>query len=214
MAKPTGALLAFGASGQIAKTLVYASWKGRQYARRHVVPSNPQTAAQTATRSVFGFLSAVWKSAPALLIAPWDRFADGQVLTGRNAFMGQNTAALRGDADMADFIGSPGAKGGLAPTSIAAAAGVGQITVTFTNPTAPTGWTLQAAVAAAIRDQDPSTGVLYTVTAGEDTVAPMDTVVLTGLSTNLYQVAGWLRWLKPDGSIAYGASLLDSATPT
>lgn len=214
MAKTTAPLMAFGASGQIANALVFGNWKGQGYARRYVTPANPQSADQTATRSVFTWASNVWKQAGPLLRAPWDRYAVGQILTGRNHFIGRQIVNLRGDADLTDFQGSPGAKGGLAPSTFSAAAGVGQITGTFTTPTAPTGWTLQAAVMAVIADQDPSSGTIYESGEGEDTAAPMDTVVVTGLDTVLHQCEGWLRWLKPDGSVAYGPSLSDTATPT
>lgn len=214
MAKPTGPLLSFGASGQIAKTAVFSRWKGRPYVRRHVVPANPQTAEQSLTRDVFTWASNVWKQAPALLVAPWDRFAVGQVITGRNHFMGSMVTALRGETDLANMVFSPGAKGGLPPSTVSAAAGVGEIVVTFTTPTPPTGWTIQAHVAACIKDQDPNTDTDYLIVAAEDAAPPLETVTLPGLDTVLYQVGGWLRWLKPDGSIAYGPSLIDTATPT
>jgi hypothetical protein len=214
MAKPTGPLLSFGASGAIAKTVVYANWKGRNYVRRYVVPANPQTAEQSKTRDVFAWASSVWKQLGPLTIEPWDRFATGQVLTGRNAFIGKNVNALRGDADLADMIGSPGAKGGLPATSIAAASGVAEIVVTFVTPTVPDGWTLDEVVAFAIPDQDPATGVLYATVEAKDDSTPFDTVTLTGLDTVLYFVKGWVSWTKPNGTKAYGPSLTDSATPT
>jgi hypothetical protein len=45
-------LLSFGASGQIAKTVVYFPWKGLNVARKHVVPSNPKSVAQVAHRAL------------------------------------------------------------------------------------------------------------------------------------------------------------------
>lgn len=50
MAKLKAPLLSFGASGAIAKTLVFFPWKGLDAVREYVVPSNPQTAAQTTQR--------------------------------------------------------------------------------------------------------------------------------------------------------------------
>lgn len=214
MAKPTGPLLSFGARGTIAKTATYSSWKGRGYVRQRVIPANPNSTGQQSTRNAFSVSSEIWKSAPTLFQAPWDRFAVGQVLTGRNRFMGDYVSTLRGLANMDTMPFSPGAKGGLAPVSIALTPGVGQITVDFTNPAAPTGWTLASAIAAAIADDDPEATVLTTVTAGED-AATQAQVILTGLTAaQLYVVGGWLRWTKPDGSVAYGASINDTATPT
>lgn len=50
MAKLKAPLLSFGASGQIAKTIVYFPWKGLNVARKHVVPANPNTTDQQTQR--------------------------------------------------------------------------------------------------------------------------------------------------------------------
>lgn len=213
MAKTTAPLLSFGAKGQIAKTAVFATWRGRPYARQHVTPANPQSAEQTKTRSLFTWLSGVWKNAGSILLAPWNSYATGQVFLGRNAFIGNNIKVMRGDVNLADMVFSPGAKGGPAPTSVSAAGGAGSITVTINAPTAPTGWTLTAVQAAAILDVDPQTSTVYQSYEGEDTAAPMDTVSLTVPAGN-YRVSGWTKWTKPDGTVAYGPSINTTATAT
>ena len=55
MAKLKGPLFSLGASGQLAKTLVFFPWKGLNVAREYVVPANPQTALQTTQR---GYMTA------------------------------------------------------------------------------------------------------------------------------------------------------------
>jgi len=214
MAKTTAPLLSFGASGQVAKTQVYSKWKGRSYVRRHVVPANPQTAAQSLTRNTFTWLQQVYKFAPSLFTAPWAAYAVGKVLTDRNAFSKFNIAVLRAETDLNNFVWSPGSLGGIAPASVSAAAGVGEIDVTITAPAdIPTGWTITRAVAACIADQDPQTEVLFTMVAGEDLTSAY-VVNLPGLDTVLYQVGGWLQWERPDGRVAYSVALTDTATPT
>lgn len=214
MAKPVAPLLAFSASGTVAKTAVYASWRGRQYVRRWVVPANPKSTDQELTRSAFKWLQAVWKVSSADFQAPWTAFASGRPLTNRNAFGSKNIAALRVASDLSAMVFSPGANAGLAPVSAAASAGSGQLTVTVTAPTTPTGWTAVEAVAVAIRSQDPNSGVLYTSTSGTDSSAPYS-IVLTGLtSSQLYQVGAWMVWTKPDGTTAYGPSVLTTGTPS
>lgn len=213
MAKVTAPLLSFGASGQIAKTQVYSTWKGRPYVRRHVIPSNPQTVAQTSTRNTFSNASSVWKLMGALAISPWDRFATGQVLTGRNAFMRDFVKELRGDIDLTDMIFSPGAKGGLPSVSVTPTAGVDQITLDFINPTPPTGWVLEAAIGVAIFDQDPEAMTDFATFADED-LGGLQTVITGLTSVGPYRWGGWLRWAKPDLSIAYGPSLTGATTPT
>lgn len=214
MAKPTAPLLSFGASGKIADAMVFSTWKGIAYVRRYLKPANPNTVAQQATRNVFRAGNSFWKGAGTLARAPWTRFASGQAFTDRNAYQGRYTALLRGETDLLLYEGSPGAKGGLPPTSIVITPGSNQLSVAFTNPAVPTGWTLVSAVATAVLDQDPAAPTDFTITEGEDDVSQA-TVVLTGLTPSvLYVVTAWLEWLKPDGTTAYGASILDSDTPT
>lgn len=215
MAKTTAPLLSFGASGAIAKTQVYSKWKGRPYVRRHVIPSNPQTSEQTLTRNAFSWLQAVYKLAPSLVTDTWTLYAKGVVMTGRNAFTKFNLPDLRPASDLTDLVLSPGALGGLPPTAVVATPGSGQLSCAVTAPTTlPVGWTIAGAVAAAVRDQDPQSGVLYTITAGSDMSAPY-TIVLTGLTASeLYQVRAWLIWTRPDGLTAYSPDISTTGTPS
>lgn len=214
MAKTTAPALSFGAKGAIAKTMVYSKWRGVPYVRQHVVPANPQTLAQQTVRKTFALLREMWKLAPPLVKAPWDSFAQGRPFTGMNKFVGENVRVLNGEALMTNFIGSPGAKGGLPPTAIAAdSLAVGSITVDFTLPALPDGWAMHGAVAYAFRDQAPDDFFIGQIVAGEDVAAPMNQVVLAGLTSGEdYIVAAFLRQTKPDGTIAYSISLSDTVT--
>lgn len=214
MSKTIAPLLSFGASGAIAKTQVYSTWKGRAYARRYVVPSNPDTAEQQLTRSVFAWLNQVWKFAPASMTAAFDAYAEGQVMTGRNAFIKQNLPNLREASDLENFVFSPGARSGISAPSLVLTPGNDQIQAVLTAPTLPTGWTITAAWFAAIRDQDPNTGVLYTITGATDAAAPYDQTITGLASAQTYWVGGWFQFLRPDGKIAYGRSISDSALTT
>jgi len=207
MAKVTGALLSLGASGTIAKTLTASRWKGQPYMRQRVVPANPQTVEQTLTRDLFGTASNIWKNAPALFVAPWDRAAQGQVKTGRNIMIGDYTRTLRLAADLSTMVFSPGAKGGVAPTSVVAVGGALQIDVTIVPPTPPTGWTVTSCIAACILDGTPDALLSYAMVAAEDLVAPY-VINLPGLAAaSMYAVGGWVKYAKPDLSVAYGPSL-------
>ena len=215
MAKTVAPLFGFGARGSLAKAIVFATWRGVSYARRHVVPANPKTTGQVLTRDIFSNQEIRWKQGGPLMRAPWDRFAVGQKFVGRNAYIGQNIAAMRGDLDMANYIGSPGAKGGLAPASLVltTVASLG-IEAVVTTPAAPTGWTLTAVVCTALRDQTPEATVADVIQEGEDLVAAPYQVDFTGLTAVTYFVQAWIRWAKPDASIAYGASISDSILVT
>lgn len=213
MAKTAAPLLSFTASGQIGNAQVYGSWRGVQYARRYVVPANPRTTAQQETRGVFRTLSAMFLTSPGLVRAPWFLAAQGRPLTDRNLFIGQNLRVVREEEDLENFIASPGAKGGLPPTSMTVVPGDTQLTVQIAAPPTPVGWTLEAVVAAAFLDQAPDATWVGTWHAGEDTSDP-DEVLLEGLTnTETYIVSGWTRWTKADGRPAYGPSLVATGVP-
>lgn len=217
MAKLTGPLLSMNARGQIGKTLVAAKWKGIPYMRQYVVPANPRTTAQQAVRGMFALLREMYKLAPAVLRAPWDAFATGRPFTGMNKFVGENVRLLNGETDMALFLGSPGARGGLPPASVSAAptANPGEIEVTFVLPTQlPDGWTVNSIAATGFPDQDPSGGIFTGPLVADSELAPATEVVLTGLPTgDLCVVSGWVIYDRPDGTLAYSVGLADTATP-
>jgi len=54
MAKVTGPLQSFSASGKLANSIVFAAWKGVAYVRKHFIPANPQTAGQGDQRIFMG----------------------------------------------------------------------------------------------------------------------------------------------------------------
>lgn len=213
MAKVTGPLLSMGARGTIGKSIVMASWKGVKYARQHVTPANPRTTAQQANRTRFALLREVYKLAPAIVRAPWEAFVQGRPLMAVNKFVGENNRLLNGELDMLLAQMSPGARGGLPPVSVVAAAGLatGEVVVTVEVPdTLPDGWTVTAAHAAALVDQDPTGLFSGNFVAGSD-VAPPYEVTLAGFEAGQALVAyGWVEYAKPDGKAAYSVSLSDA----
>ena len=57
MAKVTGPLFSMTASGSLGKAIVYSIWKGVQYVREHVTPTNKKTDHQGDVRLVLGGLA-------------------------------------------------------------------------------------------------------------------------------------------------------------
>lgn len=212
MAKVKGPILSMSARGQIGKSQVYAAWRGIAYARQHVDPANPRTTAQTTTRNTFTFVDDAWKKMSALARAPWELAVVGRPLVARNMLMSTNIPALRGNADRSNWVGSPGALGGLAPVSVTAVAGAasGEIDVTVAAPPEPVDWTLDGVIASAMHDGDPETVLDEFIKEVEDAAPTPDAdniVTLTGLTAgDSYVVSAWLRWLRPDGTTAYGSS--------
>lgn len=213
MAKTTAPLLSFNAGGAIAKTQVYASWKGIPYARRYVVPANPQSTEQTKTRSVFKTLCAMFKNLTSDSVAPWAAFATGKPLTDRNAYLKFNVAALRPGTDFTAYMGSAGAGGGIPLSSFNATGGVGTISTTVVTPTPPTGWSLAKVVATARKNDDPHTTTDDAIETQTATSTPWQPA-FSGLSAGAYIVQCWPVWDTGSGKLAYGASLSHTATVT
>jgi len=213
MSKVTAPLLSFDASGQIADTLVYASWKGRPYARKYVIPSNPNSAGQQLTRNTFKFLSKLFQYMPTAALGAWDLYATNSRFTAVNGFMKQNVGPLRDETDLLLAVLSPSAGGGIIATDMTLTPASTQITVDLTAPTLPTGWTIDAGWAMAVRNVDPQTSEIYDVATGSDAATPFS-IVLTGLTdTEEYVVGGWFEYTRDNGKKAYGLALSDTATP-
>lgn len=214
MAKLTGPLLSFGARGQIGKAMVTSNWRGIDYARQYVIPANPQTTAQQDNRTRFALLREAWKLAPALVQAPWTAFATGRPFLNFNKFVGENNRLLVGQTDFANALMSPGARGGLPPTSVVASAGTGAagtVLVTIVPPSIlPSGWTVTRCVACAFPEQDPIGLFEGPFIAGDDTTDPY-AITLAGFSASQPLACfGWVEYEKPDGLAAYSVSLYDA----
>lgn len=88
----TGPGLSLGASGTIAKTVVFSIWKGQAYGRVRVIPKNLRTDAQQTVRSVLGTIS---KAARAVLT----KFKDTAIpAVGSQFFLDGNADAPSGQS--------------------------------------------------------------------------------------------------------------------
>lgn len=206
MATVKGPLLSMDASGQIAKTQVYGSWKGIAYSRRYVIPSNPRSTEQTLTRNTFKFLNALYQVSPSDFRAPWAEAVKGRPLTDRNLFLQKNNGLLREEVTLEGMIGSPGAKGGL-PASVVLTETTTTIVATIAAPTSlPSGWSVKQGVIAVVLEQDPQTGTDYEMVTAVDAATPFAPTA-TGLVTGTeYAVAAWLVYQRSAlaTDLAYG----------
>lgn len=213
MAKVTGPLLSLTASGQIGGSQVYAKWRGVPYVRSKVTPANPKTAGQVSTRTVFSFLSNVWKLLDPNAQAPWTAAAKGQPKTNRNMFMGTNIKGLRTPTTLDALVMSPGANGGLAAAAQTLTGGSGSITAAMTAPAIPAGWAVAAAWLNVIKQGDPHSDAVYNSVTETDVSSPYAPAA-TGLAAGIYVGTMWFTYTKPDGSTAYGPSVALEATAT
>lgn len=215
MAKLTAPLLSLDARGTIAKTLTFSGWKGVPYARTRVIPANPRSASQTATRTVFATLGQLWQQMQTLARAPWTAAAIGKPLTPQNALLHANLSPLIGETDMELFSGSPGALAGVIAASIGAVydGGPNTITITLGAPSLPIDWAITKAAAIAFPDQDPANAFVGPIVEGSDATTPYEVVLADiTLPTGTWICSGWFEFLRPDGRTAYGQALSTTVT--
>jgi hypothetical protein len=127
MARTTGPLLSFDASGSVGGAITFSKWKGRNYVRQLVIPSNPQTASQTTFRSMFKFLSQAWAAILAADQDTWDGLANADKVSDFNAYMAKNQ--LRWKQFLPPAKAWPAAESNLpgsVPVFSSSAGGVGQ----------------------------------------------------------------------------------------
>jgi len=86
MARIQFSALLSAASGKIGD-VVMSRWKGIAYARRRVIPSNPQSGDQCKQRHILKTALLLWQSVKAWAKAPWTLSATGYALSGYNMFM-------------------------------------------------------------------------------------------------------------------------------
>lgn len=140
MVKLNGPMFSIDASGKLADAIVFSKWKGRNYARALVTPSNPQSGGQTGMRRMLRFLSIDWTTFPTAQKNSWNDRADNAVISNFNAMMGYNLARWRNFS--APSRDDPAAEAGTVQTlaNEAATAGVRQITIDFDVTAAAQGW--------------------------------------------------------------------------
>ncbi len=87
MVKVFGPAMSLDASGSLANTITFSKWKGRNYVRERVIPSNPKSGAQTGRRAMFKFLTQNWAALGAGPQATWQTLADELVASPFNAYV-------------------------------------------------------------------------------------------------------------------------------
>ncbi len=93
MALVTAPLLSMDASGAVAGAIVFSKWKGRNYVRALVKPSNPNSGGQVGVRAAFKFLSQQWKNIAPTDQATWEAIAEAASFLPFNAY--QQNGLLR-----------------------------------------------------------------------------------------------------------------------
>lgn len=140
MVKVTAPALSLSASGKLAGSMVFASWKGRPYVRELVIPANPQSGPQTGVRAMMKFLSQQWASLTAEQKADWDTRASATTISPFNAYVAYNMSRWRRFLGPSKLDPATEASTGLTISAITATGAIRQCTVNLTPSGATAIW--------------------------------------------------------------------------
>lgn len=175
MATAKAPLFGLDASGTLGGSIVFSKWKGRNYIRRHSVPSNPQTGPQVGVRSMMRFISQDWKNLSGLIQGHWNDLGTQRQVTGLNAMLGFNIPRFSiANGPSKDYPNVPDASPS-APSTFTAVAGIKSAIITIANAGVTPidyGWYIY---------QDKTTGF---------TIAPSNVVRVLPISTLVFRITG------------------------
>lgn len=134
MARVKAPLMSLEASGTVGGSIVFSKWKGRDYVRRHAIPSNPQSGLQTGVRAVFKWISQNFSSLAAADLADWVTAAAAGNLTPLNAMIAEGVDRARRNLGWREsrLDANPGSIA--APTNATATAQPGTLVLAWTDP--------------------------------------------------------------------------------
>lgn len=85
MVRVKAPLFSLDASGSVGKSIVFGSWKGRNYVRRHAIPANPRSGLQVGIRAVFAWIARNYASLSAADKSDWTDLALADNITPLDA---------------------------------------------------------------------------------------------------------------------------------
>lgn len=183
--KVTAPLFSLDASGTLGKAIVASKWKGRNYMRRHVVPSNPRSNGQTANRAMMAFLSQYWDQMTTLNQALWDELAAQGNFSPFNAYVRYNLNRWKQFTYPFETPTSVSAAPS-APTISSVVAGSGQFQLNITEGAGVLNWGTVTFVELTV---DPTAAKLLVknVSYAEFTAALAHSVVISHLAAGTYR---------------------------
>lgn len=138
MAKLDGPLMSMGASGSIGGILTFGSNKGRNFVRQLVIPSNPQSPAQSGVRSAMKWIGQEWSQLTAANQATWLTRAGQTNISPFNAFSSLGMDNWSNGKAPQRQDPAEAAAASVAPTLPGDTVTEGRATLTWTDPVAAT----------------------------------------------------------------------------
>lgn len=130
--KVTFSPLVSGLSGKAADA-VAATWKGRSYIRKHVIPHNPQSAAQTLVRESLARCVTLWRSLAANTKLWLDTYGTGYQMSGYNVFMQKSRALEQAGSILVPVPANPHCAAPSDASFVTGAGVAGDIDLTWTE---------------------------------------------------------------------------------
>lgn len=184
--------------------MVFSKWRGINYVRSRVVPSNPNTQAQQDVRNSLARCVDMYQGLQALMKAAWSYVASGKSYSGYNQMVSENRAKEQASTEI---TASPTTDVG-SVTSLTATTGSGgaEIDIAFAPSPVPTGDKLQVfARKTSITSEKVVVTETFEIAAGQTTPQTLS----MGLASTDYIIHAAL---SDDTLARTGKSLSDSAT--
>lgn len=169
MATVRGGGFSLRAKGAIAKTIVYASWKGRPYMRVLVKPAQPRTSGQRSTRAVMGSSAPLFRTLTTTQQAVWATNAKTGNITPVNAFARYNIKYRKRNLGPANAPNVAAGSAPTAPTGLAVTGSKSQILATWTDSVTPNVWAVHVVAQLAGAPTATYPFIVATVLAGVQT---------------------------------------------
>lgn len=173
--------------GQIGKILVGFKWKDKKVLRSYVIPTNPQTAAQTAQRQLFFLCQQMAKILVETVTKPFWNFLSSS-MSGFNSFISVNTKRVSSWTDFANIVVTQGSYEPLKAFSTAVyTSGSGDLTLTWDSSIESIGDDSDQVVAVAVdkKDWDPANGDKILIPYVDTSAVRSDGTVSLSLPTGL-----------------------------
>ena len=140
MVKVSAPAMSLDASGSLGGSVVFSKWKGRNYARVLVIPSNPKTAPQISVRAMMRGLSQDWTNLTAGNKATWATRAASMIVSPFNAYVSYNLDRWR--HFKAPSKQDPATEAGGAPSAptTTPTAGVREVQLSIADGATPPDW--------------------------------------------------------------------------
>ncbi len=213
MAKVVLPVLGVSATGTIADSVTFGTWRGVNYARARVIPANPQTAAQTAQRSLMKWVVAFWQGLPGSVQQKFVDAAAGRKMTGFNIFVKKNLLSLKAETYNNLAVVSPGQAGAPAVVAITATGGTGTIDVSATLSDVLAGTTVDGVYFIVAKRQDVRQQFITPVLSAFDNTSPYS-ASFTSLTAGEYVVYAFASAVDNRGQRLAGLQLSASVTVT